>query len=397
MTPSAPPAAVPVIVPTLLIAASAVSILSTDMYAPSLPHLASIFATDAATVQLTMTLNVAGFALAQLVLGPLSDARGRRPVMLAGMAAFAILTLACGFAWSIGALIGARAAQGVVASVEAVIALAIIRDLYDEAAAVRLLAIYGMAIAAAPALGPVIGGHVHVLLGWRANFYILAALIAAVAFLMWRRLPETLPAEARLPLHPRTLLRHYLALAASRRFIGYAVPSGLVLGGLFAFVTAGPFVLIEHLGVATEAFGYYQAVIVAGYVAGAILTHRIVGRASVEGLLRAGLALMAAGGAATVIAALAWESPATLTAAMTLFAFGMGPFFSAAPARALAEGGPRAGVASALIGSIEMLGAAAGSLAVGLLYDGTAGPLAWTVAASAVLAGAVYAAARPWR
>lgn len=390
-------ASVPFIVPALLIAASAVSMLSTDMYAPSLPHLPSILAIDAAMVQLTMTLNVAGFALAQLLLGPLSDARGRRPVMLIGMAAFAFLTLACGFAGGIGALIGARAAQGVAASVEAVIALAIIRDLYDEAAAVRLLAIYGMAIALAPAVGPLLGGHVHVLLGWRANFFILAALITIVALVMWRRLPETLPPAARVPLRAWPLLRHYLALAAARRFLGYSVPSGLVLGGLFAFITAGPFVLIDRLGVATEEFGYYQAIIVAGYVAGAVLAHRAVARVGAEGLLRGGLALMAVGGAATVAVALVGESAATLTAAVTLFAFGLGPFFSAAPARALAEGGSRAGAASALIGAIEMLGAATGSLAVGLFHDGTAGPLAWTVAGSAVLAGAVYTAARPWR
>ena len=387
----------PVIVPTLLIAASAVSMLSTDMYAPSLPHLSSILATDPAMVQLTMTLNVAGFALAQLVLGPLSDARGRRPVMLVGMAAFALATLACGFAGSIGILIGARAAQGVAASVEAVIALAIIRDLYDEAAAVRLLTIYGMVIAVAPAVGPLLGGHVHVHLSWRANFFILAALITAVALAMWRRLPETLPPAARVPVRPGSLLHHYRALVTTRRFLGYAVPSGLVLGGLFAFITAGPFVLIERLGVATEEFGYYQAAIVAGYVAGAMLAHRTVARVGAEGLLRGGLALMAAGGAASVAVALIGESPATLTAAVALFAFGLGPFFSAAPARALAEGGPRAGAAAALIGAIEMLGAAAGSLAVGLFHDGTAGPLAWAVAASAVLAGAVYAVARPWR
>jgi DHA1 family bicyclomycin/chloramphenicol resistance-like MFS transporter len=190
---------VPVIVPALLIAASSVSMLSTDMYAPSLPHLASILATDPAMVQLTMTLNVAGFALAQLVLGPLSDARGRRPVMLVGMAAFALVTLACGFAGSIETLIGARALQGVAASVEAVIALAIIRDLYDEAAAVRLLTIYGMVTPTAPAVGPLLGGHVHVHLGWRANFFILAALITTVALAMWRRLPETLPPGAPLP------------------------------------------------------------------------------------------------------------------------------------------------------------------------------------------------------
>ena len=140
--------------PALLVAASSVSILSTDLYTPSLPHLPAYFGTDAETVQQTMMLNLLGYALGQLVHGPLSERFGRRPVMIAGMAAATVFSLACAAAWSIEALIVARAFQGLAMSAEAVIALAVIRDLYEGPSGARILAIFGMALALAPAPRP---------------------------------------------------------------------------------------------------------------------------------------------------------------------------------------------------------------------------------------------------
>jgi len=154
--------------------------LSTDLYTPSLPSLPEVFGTTAPTVQLTMSVNLAAFALAQLFHGPLADRFGRRPVLLTGMILFAATAVMAASAWSIGALILARALMGMAAAVEAVIALAVILDLYDEAGAVRVLAFYSMVIAIAPAVAPLVGGYVHVWLGWRANFWLLAALILAV-------------------------------------------------------------------------------------------------------------------------------------------------------------------------------------------------------------------------
>jgi MFS family permease len=118
-------AKVPLIIPALLVSASAVSILSTDLYTPSLPHLQSYFATDPATVQLTMSLNLAGYALAQLAYGPLSDRYGRRPVLLVTLFGFALASLACALAFSIEGLIGARTLQGILACAETVVGLAI--------------------------------------------------------------------------------------------------------------------------------------------------------------------------------------------------------------------------------------------------------------------------------
>ncbi len=386
------------IIPAVLVTATAASLLSTDLYAPSLPHLPGYFGTDAETVQLTMSLNLLGFGLAQLIHGPLSDRFGRRPVLLAGMVGFALFSLACALAQSIEMLIAARLMQGVMACSEAVIVLAVIRDLYDERDSVKILGAYGMAVALAPAVGPMIGGHVHVLLGWRANFLLLAALVLAVTMLLWRFLPETTTPD-RHAMRPGRLISAYGALLRRARFLAYALVCAAPMGALFGFITAAPFVLIDRLGVATERYGYYQAVIVLAFFLGSLGANRSAGRHGLEAILRTGLTVTAIGGAALPALLLAGRDGAVaITAAMSIYAFGLGPLYASVPVRALdAAGTTGRGVASALLGSLEMAAAALGAFAVGALYDGSAWPMAITVAGFSVAPVLLYATMRPWR
>ena len=374
-------------IPALLIAAGSASILSTDLYAPSLPHLPAYFATDAATVKLTMSLNLAAFALAQLLHGPLADRYGRRPVFLAGMLAFVATALGAAAAQSVGQLILARVLMGAAASVEAVIVLAVIRDLYDEAGAVRLLALYGMVIAVAPAVGPVIGGFVFVWLGWRANFLLLAGVVALICALAARLLPETAPGLDRGALAPARMARGYLGLLANRVFVAYALMMAVALAGIFAFVTAAPFILITRHGVLTEHYGFFQAAIVAAYFIGTLLAGRSAGRLDTRQLCTIGIALMLAG-AMALVAAVAWrESPLTITAATALFTAGLGPLFAAAPVLAMSAASTSGGgQVAALIGAFEMGGGALGAFAVGVAPTDSAWPLALTLAASALAA-----------
>lgn len=386
---------VPLIIPALLIAASSVSILSTDLYTPSLPSLPAFFGTDAGTVQLTMGLNLAAFAASQLVYGPLIDRFGRRPVFLIGMIAFALTSLLNAAAWSIGALIGARVLQGLAAGAEGVITLAVIRDLYDDRDAVKVWGAYGVAVAAAPAVGPVIGGYIHVWLGWQANFLLLAGLVAIVALLGWRFLPETLAERDGDAFRVRRLVQGYGALVMARGYIAYAVVSGAIFAGLWAYLTAAPFVYIDRHGVATQSYGLFQAALVAAYVVGSFLANRLVARVPVETILRAGLALCALGAVAMPGAIVLAEGPASLTAAMSIFAVGLGLVFATAPVRALAASTGRHGLAAAMLGLMEMGGGALGALAVGLLHDGTAWPMAWVLGACTALALAAYCWLRP--
>ena len=388
---------VPLIIPAVLITTTSAAILSTDLYVPSLPHLPEYFGTDAETVQLTMSLNLLGFALAQLVHGPLSDRFGRRSVMIAGMAGFVVFSLACALAYSIEALIVARLLQGIATCVEAVVVLAVIRDLYDGPSAVRILGAYGMAIALAPAVGPVIGGFVHVWQGWRANFVILTVLAAVVTALVWRFLPETATPD-RGALNARRIARGYLALLSPGPFLVYALISAAALGALFAYITAAPFVLIDRLGVPTEHYGFYQAAIVLAYFVGSLVVNRVAGRFDIDRLLGAGLAIVAMGGVALpAVLAVGAETPAAIAAAMSLYVFGLGLVFATAPVRALDTAASARGSAAAMLGTMEMGGGAIGAFGVGLLHDGTAWPMALIVGGGGLLAAGLFVATRRWR
>ncbi len=378
--------AVSPLIPALLIAASSASVLSTDLYVPSLPHLPALLSTDASTVTLTMSLNLAAFALAQLIHGPLADRFGRRPVFMWGMAAFLLTALAAAAAQSIEQLILARILMGAAASVEAVIALAVIRDLYDDIGGVRILAIYGMVIAIAPAVGPVIGGFVFVWAGWRANFLLLAAAVALVFLLAGRWLPETVAQVDHRALEWRRMLERYGALLSNRIYLGYTLAMAFGLAGVFAFVTAAPFVFIDGHGVATQYYGFFQMAIVAAFFVGTTVANRAVGRIDARRICALGVMLAVAGGVALVGVVAVAESPWSITAAASLFAAGLGPLFAAAPV--LAMGAARdvgSGVSAALIGALEMGGGALGALAVGLFANTSAWPLTGAMAASSLL------------
>ena len=385
------------IIPVILIAASSISVMTTDLYAPSLPHLPAIFGTDAKTVQHTMMFNLVGYALGQLVHGPMSERFGRRPIMIGGMGATVVFSLACALAWSIDALIVARTFQGLAVCAEAVIALAVIRDVYDGPSGARILAVFGMSIAIVPAIAPIMGGFIHVWLGWRANFFLLTILALVVTLLVWRFLPETTIPD-RDALKPRRLVGDYVELFTHRGYMRYALSTGAVLGALFVFITQGPFLYIDRLGVPTEHYGFFQAAIVTAFFFGSLFANRYVRRLGVERLLQYGLIFILVGGLmlpATL--ALGWESTVPITASISIYAFALGLFFASAPMRALEEAPGGGGSAAAVLGALEMGGGALAVAVAAHFHDGTAWPMAGTFAASAVLTVLFYVVIRPRR
>ena len=386
------------IIPVILIAASSISVMTTDLYAPSLPYLPAIFGTDAKTVQHTMMFNLVGYALGQLVHGPMSERFGRRPIMIGGMGAAVVFSLACAVAWSIDALIVARTFQGLAVCAEAVIALAVIRDVYDGPSGARILAVFGMSIAIVPAIAPIMGGFIHVWLGWRANFFLLTILALVVTLLVWRFLPETTIPD-RDALKPRRLVGDYVELFTHRGYMRYALSTGAVLGALFVFITQGPFLYIDRLGVPTEHYGFFQAAIVTAFFFGSLFANRYVRRLGVERLLQYGLIFILVGGLmlpATL--ALGWESTVPITASISIYAFALGLFFASAPMRALEEApGGGGGSAAAVLGALEMGGGALAVAVAAHFHDGTAWPMAGTFAASAVLTVLFYVVIRPRR
>lgn len=384
-TRSIPPSPRPAIslIVGILVLASSVTIISTDMYSPSLPDMVGYFDTTPTLVKLTISLNLLAFGIAQLFHGPLSDRYGRRPVMLCSLVAVVLLSLACAAAQSIGQLLAARILLGIAAAAEAVLGLAILKDLYDEDEQVRALALLGMVIAVAPAIGPILGGYLHVAFGWQSNFIVIAVLSAMTALVVWRYLPESTKPDLQ-ALQPARVLRRYLVLVANRDFLLHSLMCGVALGLILVFVTAAPFVLIERLRVATEHFGYYQAAIVLAFFCGSLLASRLAGRWPNDWLMRLALGCIAIG-ALSLMAVILMDAltALTLVATYSVMTFGMGPLFAVAPSRALRSIEGQAGTASAMLSGLEQCFAGTAALAISVFHDGTAMPMMWVTAALA--------------
>jgi len=370
----------------ILIAAGGASILSTDLYAPSLPHLPAYFGTDAETVQLTMALNMASFAIAQLFWGPLSDRFGRRAIFITGMAAFALTVLGAALAQSIDQLLAARILMGAAASVEAVVVLAVIGDLYRSEESAKVFALYGMTIALVPAVGPVIGGYVFEWFGWRANFYLLTGVVLLVLAFGVARLPETLARADRVPLRLGSIVAGYARMLARGGFVSVALALGVAIGAIFGYITEAPFLLIDKHGVATRHYGVFQGIIVLAFFFGSLVANRVVERIGVRRLFAAGVWSGSLSGLLVLLAVWMGETPLTLTAAMSLFAFALGPLFSSAPVIAFGRVEDLGrGMSAAVLSTFEMGGGALGALFVSTTHDGSAWPLAFCVAGCAAL------------
>jgi DHA1 family bicyclomycin/chloramphenicol resistance-like MFS transporter len=361
----------------LIIALVAIGPLSTDLYLPSLPAIGRDLGADVAATQLTLSMYMVAFALAQLVYGPLSDRFGRRPVVIGGMAIYAVASVACAFAASIEQLIAARALQATGACAGVVLGRAIVRDVYGREGAARMLALVGSVMAFAPAFGPVLGGIVEVNFGWRWNFSLLVAFSVVLLALLAGRLVETNRLRDESALDPVRMLRNYATLLADRRYLGYALCVAFGYGGLFAFISGSSFVLIDDLGLSPDVYSWYFVMCVVGFFTGAQVATHFTMRLGIDRMLVLGASINVAGGAGMLAVALSGlATPDALGAAflvlpMAVFVLGMGINMPNAQGGALGPYPHMAGSASALMGFIQMSCAALVGMAFGWLHEGT--------------------------
>jgi DHA1 family bicyclomycin/chloramphenicol resistance-like MFS transporter len=370
--------------------ASSAAMMSTHLYTPSLPHLPDYFNTTPELAKLTLSFNALAFGFSQLIYGPLSDRFGRRPVMLWGMAGFVLFSFSCALAQTIDQLIVARIFQGMSGAAEAVLVYAIIHDLFNKTDRVRALAIYGMVIALTPATAPIIGGYMHVWLGWRANFVLIAVMGLLALLLILRLLPESSVPDKN-GMRPKLIFREYRQLLTNREFMNYAIMTGSGSGTIMAFITAGPFILILHLNVRTEHYGLFMLMPVSSYIMSNIITRQIACKINFENLLRLGL-LIATIGSFGVIGLIFTDlqKPLSLVLTFSLTTFGLGPVFAIAPMRALDAADSSTGVASAMANTIPMVMGGLASVNLSVFHDGTSRPLAITVLGLLLTAGFAY-------
>jgi DHA1 family bicyclomycin/chloramphenicol resistance-like MFS transporter len=373
----------------LLTAIVGVGALSIDMFLPSLPTIAEVLGSDAATAQLTVTLFLAGLAVSQLAWGPLSDRFGRRRVLLAGLTLYALAGIACAFVPGIAGLIAARIVQALGAGSGPVIARAVVRDLYEPAHAARILAAMGTAQALTPILAPVIGGWVHALAGWHAVFLVQGAFGAVFVLTALAVVPETNVYAGVSVSEPDR--RRLARLLGHPRYLAYVLVAALMFGGQFAFITGSSFALIGLLGISPTIYGLCFAAVATGLMAGNFVSVRIGARIGIDTMLRAGTTIGAAAG--IVMASLAWAGVASVPSVivpMFGFAFGLGFVLPNAAAGAIGPFPRMAGLASAVLGFVQLSGSALYAVGVSRFYDGTLRPMTTAVATAGVAGLAVF-------
>lgn len=374
----------------LLIALAAFGPMSIDLYLPSLPRMMQVFGTDVSHVQLTLSVYLAGFALAQLVYGPLSDRYGRRPLLLAGIVIYGLASVLCFCAVSVQMLILARFLQALGACAGPVLARAIVRDSFARDQAARVMASMASVMALAPAVAPMVGGHLLVLFGWRANFALLIGFSLVMLLLIGLALRETNLHPNPHALHLSTLVRNYFSLLGNRSFMGYCLTISFTFSAMFAFISGASFVIIGLLRVAPEHFGYCFLGVVAGFMAGSIIAARLGHRLGLEGMVAAGALIGLAAGLALLGLVLAGRvSVVSVVLPMAGIFLAAGIVLPNCTALAIAPHARIAGSASALLGFIQMSVASLMGGLVGRLDNGTALPMAAMVAGCAALAALV--------
>lgn len=364
--------------------------LSTDLYLASLPSLATAFAVPASTVQLTLSLFVAGFGGAQLIIGPLSDRYGRRPVLIGGLALYVLASLLCAGAPGIGLLIVARFLQALGCCSAIIIARAIVRDAYAPADSARVIARASSWLSLAPLLGPIAGSYLQVSFGWRAAFVAHAVLGAGLLLAVLLRLPETNVHKNPRATELAGLLDNFRLVLGARAFWANALPGALSYGAIFAFISGSSLVLIRVLEVPTAWFGYCFAFGVSGYLAGTLLCRRLltslkqgtVQRIGATGSLVAGALFLAAIGAG----AIHWS---LVVAAMFATMLAHGVNFPIAQSGSVTPFAQQAGTAAGLMGAVTMAVAFVVGTVVGATFDGTLRPLGLVAASLGV---AIFAA-----
>jgi DHA1 family bicyclomycin/chloramphenicol resistance-like MFS transporter len=376
----------------LLMATTAIGPATLNMLLPALPQLVVLLAAEASTVQLTLSLYLLSLAGAQLLLGPLSDRFGRRPVLLAGLALNVGASVAAIAANSITLLIAARMLQAVGASAGIVIGRAIIRDLFDRDRSAAMLGLITTAMVVAPMVAPALGGVLVTSFGWHAIFICIAILSAAV--LVWAMviLPEThAPGDV---VGAGALLKEWRELFRRRTFYGFVLAGALASSPFFTVIGGGPHVVVSQMHRSPTEYGLWFAVGSIGYMSGNFTVSRLSERLGVETLIASGALIEIVGAAISVLLVVyAWElGPFVIFGPQLVISYGNGLVLPSAIAGAISIRPQAAGSASGLLGFTQMALGAAATQIVPFTLEGaeTALPMAIMVLAVAVGCGAAY-------
>lgn len=347
----------------LLAFVTIIGTISNHLFVPALPGAALDLGVGPGAVQMTISVFLVGLAVGQLIYGPLSDAYGRRPMLLLGVTLFVIGSIAAACAPNLATLLVARVIHALGGCAGIVLGRAIVRDTTQGDDTMRQLALLGTMVLVWPGTGPILGGAMAAAAGWRAIFVLLVIAGIAAFYLTWRRLPETKPGSGRFTL--RSAIADYRALLQSIPFLGFVLGAGAITTSIYAFLSAAPFILGGRLHQSVQMVGLYSGLVMFGVLAGTAVSARLLRHVGGTRLLAAGAAALAiSSGALLVLLDSSAFSVGILMGCMLLFTCGIGMVHPVLLGKALALRPDLAGSASGLYGFSQMaLGAVSATLA----------------------------------
>jgi len=373
----------------ILIAVSMINPLGINIYLPSMPSMSAVFQTSIANVQLTLSLYLFAVAVAQIVIGPLSDRMGRRPVMLWGLLLFVFASIGCVFAPNIETLIGMRVVQAFGGCAGIVLGRAVIRDMHAGDEAASMIGYTTMGLAVAPMVAPWIGGHLHAWFGWQGAFAAMAAVTAVVLVFAYFLLHETHHERGKAE-SATTILKNFAILSRSQEFWAYSLTATFASGIFFAFLGSAAFVSAGVLKLEPEVYGGYFAFVAVGYIIGNFFSGRYTTRFGLNRMMVSGTALLLASVGLAI--GLFWAfPPSTLNFFLPMGLMGManGIVLPSSLSGATGARPDMIGAASGLSGSLQLgvgslLSYLAGSAYTDLDADITVWPLLyWMLACAA--------------
>ncbi|HCM9215694.1 TPA: Bcr/CflA family multidrug efflux MFS transporter [Enterobacter kobei] len=354
--------------------------LSIDMYLPALPVISAQFGVPAGSAQMTLSTYILGFAIGQLLYGPMADSLGRKPVILGGTLVFAGAAVACALAQTIDHLIFMRFLHGLAAAAASVVINALMRDIYPKEEFSRMMSFVMLVTTIAPLVAPMAGGAVLVWFSWHAIFWILALAALLASAMIFFFIDETLPAEHRQKFHIRTTIGNFASLFRHKRVLSYMLASGFSFAGMFSFLSAGPFVYIELNHVSPQHFGYYFALNIVFLFVLTIINSRFVRRVGALNMFRAGLWIQFVMAVWLVVSAFLGVGFWALVIGVAAFVGCVSMISSNAMAVILDEFPHMAGTASSLAGTFRFgIGAIVGAL-LSMATFTTAWPMLWAMA-----------------
>jgi len=369
---------------------SAFGPLSLDMYLPALPTLADEFHSSTSYAQLSLTACMVGLAVGQLLAGPLSDVRGRRTPLIAGLLLYTIASILCLVSPTMGSFVVLRFIQGAAGAAGIVISRAVVRDVYSGPELTRFFSLLMLINGVAPIAAPIIGGQLLAYTSWRGVFILLSIIGILTLVAVVVGLGETLPTERRSSGGLKQTLVTFRKIAGDRLFMGYALTQGFVSAGMFAYISGSPFVLQKIYGISPQMFSVCFAINGLGIILASQIAGRLAGKVSETRLLVAGLITAALGGTSLLIAILAGGNLISVLIPLFLVVSSVGLVNTASFALAMANQEKSAGSASALIGVMTFLFGGIVAPLVGLGGEGTAVPMGIVIACADLGALLIY-------